>query len=55
MSLLQKLRGERVNSRTFYLIMQEECGDEESQRAVEKLLPQKVKKRRKIETEDGVS
>lgn len=30
-----------------------ECGDEESQQAVEKLLPQKVKKRRKIQTEDG--
>lgn len=30
-----------------------ESGDEESQRAVEKLMPQKVKKRRKIQTEDG--
>ncbi|XP_060604882.1 crooked neck-like protein 1 [Ruditapes philippinarum] len=30
-----------------------ECGDEESQKKVEKLLPQKVKKRRKIQTDDG--
>lgn len=30
-----------------------ECGDEDSQQSVEKLLPQKVKKRRKIQTEDG--
>ena len=33
---------------------QEESGDEESQKEVEKLLPQKVKKRRKIQTDDGV-
>ncbi|KAK7506895.1 hypothetical protein BaRGS_00001746 [Batillaria attramentaria] len=31
-----------------------EYGNEESQKAVEKLMPQKVKKRRKIQTEDGL-
>lgn len=30
-----------------------ESGDEESQKKVEKLMPQKVKKRRKIQTDDG--
>ena len=35
-------------------IFQSEYGDEESQKKVEKLLPEKVKKRRKIQTEDGV-
>lgn len=34
---------------------QEEDGDDLSQAAVKKLIPEKVKKRRKIQTEDGVS
>ncbi|XP_022335199.2 crooked neck-like protein 1 [Crassostrea virginica] len=33
--------------------MERDQGDEESQAKVEKLMPQKVKKRRKIQTEDG--
>lgn len=33
---------------------QRDQGDEESQAKVQKLMPQKVKKRRKIQTEDGV-
>ena len=33
---------------------QEEAGDSDSKQEVEKLMPQKVKKRRKIQTEDGV-
>lgn len=32
-----------------------ECGDSETQKAVNKLMPQKVKKRRKVQTEEGVS
>lgn len=35
--------------------LQADHGSEESQKSVEKLMPQKVKKRRKIQTEDGVS
>ena len=37
------------------VVLQYEHGDEESQAAVNKLLPNKVKKRRKVMTEDGVS
>jgi len=33
--------------------MEEEVGDDKTQQEVEKLMPQKVKKRRKIQTEDG--
>lgn len=33
---------------------QREEGDDESRKMVDKLMPQKVKKRRKIQTEDGV-
>ena len=35
--------------------LQQELGDAASRKKVEDLMPQKVKKRRKIQTEDGVS
>ncbi|CAG5133742.1 unnamed protein product [Candidula unifasciata] len=34
--------------------LEEEAGDEQSRQEVEKLMPQKVKKRKKIQTEDGL-
>jgi hypothetical protein len=34
--------------------LQGESGDDESRKQVEKLLPKRVKKRRKIQTDDGV-
>ena len=36
-------------------VLQTDNGDEETKKNVDKLMPQKVKKRRKIQTEDGVS
>ena len=36
------------------MFLKYEHGDEESQAAVNKLMPSKVKKRRKVQTEDGV-
>ena len=38
----------------FYCLLQHEYGDEASQAAVHKMLPNKVKRRRKVKTEDGV-
>ena len=35
--------------------LQHEYGDEESQNKVQKRMPERVKRRRKIQTEDGVS
>ena len=38
----------------FHSSLQYEHGDEESQKNVDNLMPKKVKKRKKITTEDGV-
>ena len=43
------------NDGVVCLFSQHEYGDEESKAAVAKLMPTKVKKRRKVQTEDGVS
>ena len=37
------------------VLLQDAYGDEESRKDVQKMMPQKVKKRRKIQTEEGVS
>lgn len=39
----------------FVFLVQEELGTEDSLETVQKLMPKRVKKRRQIETEDGVS
>ena len=36
-------------------VLQFDYGDDESQGSVDKLMPKKVKKRRKVTAEDGVS
>ena len=44
-----------VISQMWSSLLQDAYGDEESQKDVQKMMPQKVKKRRKIQTEEGVS
>ena len=42
-------------SQMWSSLLQDAYGDEESRKDVQKMMPQKVKKRRKIQTEEGVS
>ena len=43
-----------ISSALLYCIFQYEHGSESAQQRIDRLMPKKVKRRRKVQTEDGV-